>query len=138
MSRTLLLSASWRALFESEPDRGEDAVAVLADCAAEADERRQAATGQARQQPVEQHLDVLDAQAGGEDAADGLLELVGAPHLVAGAAQFAVGGGLAVGEVVGVLQQHPAGVLEALGGRSRFQPGSTARVAGFRPVGDEE
>jgi hypothetical protein len=89
---------------------------VFADGAAEADERRQAAAGQAREEPVDQLLDGGDAQAGLEDLADGLFVRPGAGDLAARGLQRGEGGGLAVGEVFGVLQQRPAGVLERLRG----------------------
>ena len=95
---------------------GEDALAVLADRAAEADERLQAAAGKAGQQPVDQLLDRGDGQAGLEDLADRFLVRPGAGDFPARGLQGGEGCGLAVGEVLGVLQKRPAGVLERLRG----------------------
>ena len=104
------------ALVDAEADRGEDPVAVLADGCAEPDKRLEAAAGQAAEQPVDRHLDIVEVEAGFEDAADGLFERVGAPHLAAGGLDPGEGGGLLVGQALGSLEQAPAGVLETLGG----------------------
>ena len=45
-----------------------------------------------------------------------LLERVGAPHLAAGGLEPGEGDRLLVGELLGLFEQRPAGVLEALGG----------------------
>ena len=45
-----------------------------------------------------------------------LLECVGAPHLAAGGLDPGEGGRLLVAELLGLLEQRPPGVLEALGG----------------------
>ena len=58
-------------LVDPQADGGEDPVAVLADCLAERDERREAAAGEAVQQPVDQEGDVLEREPGLEDGADG-------------------------------------------------------------------
>jgi hypothetical protein len=102
------------ALVDPEADRGEDPVAVFADRSAEADERFEAAAGQAGEEPVDQYLDVVDAEPGLEDPADGFLERVRAPDLAAGGLQARERGGLFVGELVGLLEQRPAGVLGAI------------------------
>jgi len=52
------------ALVDAEADRGEDAVAVLADRPAELDERLEAAAGQAAEEPSDQRLDVLEGETG--------------------------------------------------------------------------
>ena len=83
MSRTLLLSASVRPWLM----RRRIASRIPARClriVLPSDERFQAAAGQAGQQPLDQHLDVLEREADLEDAADGLFERVGAPDLAAG------------------------------------------------------
>src|SRR3954451_3219002 len=72
------------ALVDAQTDSGEDAGAVAADRLAEADERLEAAAGQAREEPVDEDLDVGDGEAGREDAADGFFEGVGAPDFAAG------------------------------------------------------
>ena len=93
---------------ELQASGGEDAVAVLADRASEPDERFQAAAGEAGQEPVEQLGDGLDGEAGGEDRADHLLHRPGARDLPAAGVDRGERVGLAVGEIVGVLQQRPA------------------------------
>ena len=89
---------------------------VLADRFAEPDERLEAAAGQAAEETLDQHLDVLEREAGLEDPTDGFLERVGAPHLAPGGLDPGERGGLLVGQLVGLFEQRPAGVLEALGG----------------------
>ena len=89
---------------------------MLADRAAEPDERSQAAAGQAGQQPVDQLLDGRDREPRREDRADELLHRPCAGDLAASGVEDSERGGLAVGEVLGVLQQRPARVLEGLGG----------------------
>src|SRR5439155_4546473 len=59
------------ALVDAEADRGEDPVAVSADGFAEPDERFEAAARRADEEPVDEHLDVLEREAGLEDPADG-------------------------------------------------------------------
>src|SRR5512132_2889077 len=103
-------------LVDAEADRGEDAVAVAADGSAEADERFEAAADQAVEQPIDQHLDVLGAEAGLEDPAGRLFELVGAPHLAARGLDPPACSALLVAQLLGPLQQAPARALEALGG----------------------
>ena len=76
----------------------------------------EAAAGQAGEEPVDQDGDVVEREAGREDGAGGFLERVGAPDLAAGGLEPRERGGLGVGQVVGRLEQRPAGVLEALGG----------------------
>ena len=49
------------ALVDTQPDGGEDPVAVAADRLAQEDERLEPAAGQAAQEPVDQDLDLLDA-----------------------------------------------------------------------------
>ena len=127
-------------MVDAQADGGEDPVAVLADRLAELDERREPAAGEARQEPVDQHGDVVDVQAGLEDAADGFLERVGAPDLAAGGLQSGERGRLRVGELLGLLEQRPAGVLEALGGvlvaeLGEFVPGAAAWTLVQRLVG---
>jgi len=95
---------------------GEDPVAVLADRASEPHERLQAAARQARQEPVDQLGDGVDGEARSEDRADRLLQRPGARDLTAGGVQRGERVGLALGEVLGVLQQRPAAVFEVLGG----------------------
>jgi hypothetical protein len=104
------------ALVDAQADRGEDPVAVLAQCLAVADERLEPAAGQAGQEPVDQDFDVLDVEAGLKDAAGGFFELVSAPDLAAGGSDPGERGGLLVGELLGLLEQRPAGVFEAPGG----------------------
>jgi hypothetical protein len=82
------------ALVDPEADGSEDAVAVLADRLAEADERRQAAAGSAACEAIDQEGDVIDRRAGGEDGSEGFLERVRAPCVTARLLEFAVGGGL--------------------------------------------
>ena len=65
------------ALVDAQAHGGEDAVAVLADRLAEADEGFQAAAGQARQESVDEDLDVGDGEARRKDAASGFFERVG-------------------------------------------------------------
>jgi hypothetical protein len=89
---------------------------VFADRFAESDERGEPAAGEAGQQPVDQLADGLDGEAGGEDRPDHLLHRPGACDLPAARSDRGEGGGLEVGEIVGVLQQRPAVVLELLGG----------------------
>ena len=67
----LVVECFGAALVDPEADRGEDPVAVFADRLAELDERREPAAGEAGQQPVDQELDVVELEAGFEDAADG-------------------------------------------------------------------
>ena len=64
---------------EVEADGGEDAVAVRADGAGEADEPGDAAALRPGAPAVQQRGDVAVAQVGIEDAAQGFFELVGAP-----------------------------------------------------------
>jgi hypothetical protein len=85
------------ALVDAEADRGEDAVAVLADRLAQADERLKAAAWGAACEAIDQDGDVVDRQAGGEDGSEGFLVGVGAPCVAAGSLELAVGGGLLVG-----------------------------------------
>jgi hypothetical protein len=101
---------------------------VFADRAPEAHERLQPAAGQAAEQPVEQPLDRGDAQAGLEDFAHQLLHRPGACELAAAMADRGKDGSLVLGEIVGVLQQRPAVMLELLGGVG------LARLAQFVPV----
>ena len=93
------------ALVDPEADRVEDPVAVFADRFAQADERLQAAAGQAGQRPVDEDRDVFEGEAGFEDAADGFFERVGAPYLAAGGLESGERGGLSVGELLGRLEQ---------------------------------
>ena len=51
------------------------------------DERFQAAAGEAAEEPVDQHGDVVEGEAVFEDSADGFFEGVGAPYLAAGGLQ---------------------------------------------------
>jgi hypothetical protein len=101
---------------ELQASGGEDALAVLADRAAQADERPQSTAREAGQEPVEQLADGLDAESCGEDRSDHLLHRPGARDLAAAGTDRGEGAGLTVGEVAGVLQQRPAVVLELLGG----------------------
>ncbi len=89
---------------------------MLAQRAAEAHERFQAAAGQAAEQPIDQLLDRGDGEAGGEDRAGHLFERPCPRDLPAGGVEAGERRGLLVGELLGVLQQRPAGVLELLGG----------------------
>src|SRR3954464_6732316 len=66
------------ALVDAQSHGGEDAVAVRADRLAEADEGLEAVAGQSREEPVDEDLDVGDAEAGREDAAGGFFEGVAA------------------------------------------------------------
>ena len=115
------------ALVDLEADRVEDPVAVLADRFAEADEWLQAAAGQAGQQPVDQDRDVVEGEAGFEDAADGFFERVGAPYLAAGGLEPGEGAGLLVGELAGALSSAQRASLKRLAAswspreRSSFQ-----------------
>ena len=104
------------ALVDPEADGGKDPVAVFADRLAELDEGLEPAAGEARQEPVDQDRDVLDAEPGLEDRADCFLECVGAPYLAACGLQPSERRGLLVGQVFRCFEQRPAGVLEALGG----------------------
>ncbi len=103
------------------------------------DGRGQPGAGRPGDPPVDQLAGLVDGQVTGEDLPEGFLEGVGAPKVASSAAQLAQGRGLAV-QVVGVLQQAPAGALEPLGGLSvtagaQFVPG----LATFdvQRVGDE-
>jgi hypothetical protein len=89
---------------------------VLADRFAQADERGESAAGEAGQQPVEQVADRLGGEAGSEDRADHFLHRPGACGLPAAGADLGEGRGLLVGEILRVLQQRPAAVLERLRG----------------------
>jgi hypothetical protein len=111
----LVVEGFGAALVDAEADGGEDPVAVFADRAAELDEWFEVASGQAGQEPVDQLFDVIWAEVGLEDAADGFFEFVGAPDLAAGGSDPGECDGLLVGELLGLLQQRPAGVLEAFG-----------------------
>src|ERR1035437_1026515 len=111
----LVVQSLGASLVDPEADRGEDPVAVLADRLAELDERREPAAGEAGQEPVDQHGDVVDREAGLEDPADGFLERVGAPDLAAGGLEPGEDGRLLIGEPLGLFEQRPAGVLEAVG-----------------------
>jgi len=71
------------ALVDAQADRGEDPVAVSAERFPEADERLEAAAGQAAEQPLDQYLDVVETEAGFEDPAGCFFERVGAPYLAA-------------------------------------------------------
>ena len=71
---------------------------------AEAHEWFEAAARQAGQQPVDQLGDGVLGQAGGEDRADHLLHRPGAGDLPADGVQRDERVGLAVGEILGVLQ----------------------------------
>jgi hypothetical protein len=104
------------ALVDAQADGGEDAGAVLADRLAEPGERLQAAAREARQEPVDEDLDVGDGEAGREDRAGGFFERVGAPDLAAGGFEAPQRGGLLVGELRRGFEQRPAGVFEAFGG----------------------
>src|SRR5450755_3669976 len=106
----------------------EDALAVFSDRAAESHERFEAAAGEAGEEASDQLLDGRDAEVGLEDLTDCLLVRPGAGDLPAGGLQGGQGRGLAVGEVLGVLEQRPAGVLERVGG------GELAEVAKLVPV----
>ena len=77
---------------------------MLADCSSEPDEWLQAAAGEAGQQPVEQFADGFDGEARSEDRADHLLHRPGARDFPAAGLDRGEGGGLLVGEIVGVLQ----------------------------------
>ena len=101
---------------------------MFSDRAAEAHERGQAAAGQAGQQPVDQLLDGGDAEAGLEDFAHDLFHRPGAGEFAAALADRGKDRSLVLGEIVGVLQQRPAGVLELLGGVG------LARLAQLVPV----
>jgi len=113
----LVVECLGSALIDAEADRGEDPIAVFADRLAEFDERLEPAAGQARQEPVDQDRDVLEAEPGLEDRADCFLERVGARYLAACGLEPSERGGLLVGQVCRRFKQRPAGVLEALGGR---------------------
>ena len=89
---------------------------MLADRFAEPDEWFEAAAGRAAEQRVEQQCDVLEAEAVLKDLAYCFFESVGAPDLAFGCFERVERRGLRVGEVLGFVEQRPAGVLEALGG----------------------
>ena len=80
------------------------------------------------QQPVEQVANRVDGEARSEDRPDHLLHRPRACDLPAARADRGEGGGLLVAEIVGVLEQRPAVVLELLGG------GALASVAQLVPV----
>ena len=103
-------------LVDLETDRGEDPIAVLADRLVESNERFEAAAGKARQEPVDQHSDVVEGEAVLEDPAGCFCEGVAAPCLAAGGLEPSERRGLLVGEVRGCFEQRPARVFEALGG----------------------
>ena len=117
-----------------------DPVAVAADRLAEPDERVEAAAGGFADEPVDQHGDVLDGQAGCEDSSQRFLEGVGAPDRAAGGLQSLERGGLLLVEVVRVLEQRPAGGFEpASGGLLAGVPELVPVVAADlvqRPVGE--
>ena len=115
MSFTLLFSASAGALLRPGVGR-RGCLTVLADRFAQADERPQSAAREAGEEPVEQLVDRVDGEAWGEDRSDHLLHRPGTRELPAASADRGEGAGLTVGEVVGVLEQRPAVLLELLGG----------------------
>src|SRR6266542_3899689 len=106
MSRTLLLSASTRALLI--PSR--IAARMPWRCL-----RVEAAAGGLDAPAVQQLGGLAGGEVAGEDLAQRFLERVGAPCRTAVAAQLAQGGGLGVGQALGSLEQHPAGAFERLG-----------------------
>jgi hypothetical protein len=90
---------------EFQVSGGEDAGAVFADRASEADEWLEAAAGEAGEEPVDQVCDGLDGEVGGEDRAGHLFQRPGAGGLPACGVERVERVGLAFGEVCGVLQQ---------------------------------
>jgi hypothetical protein len=72
-----VVDAFGAAVVDAQPDRGEDAVAVLADRFGCLDERVDAGSAGAGQPPVDQLFDLLGVQVTGEDGAEGFLEGVG-------------------------------------------------------------
>ncbi len=89
---------------------------MFSDRLGETDEGLQAAAGGAADEAVDEDGDVLEVEACGKDAPERLLEGVGEPDRATSVFELAVCDGLLGGEVLRVLQQRPAGVLEALGG----------------------
>ena len=128
----LVVECLGAALVDAQADRGEDPVAVTAQRLVEAGERVKAAASETGEEPIDQDLHVLDVNARGEDAAGGFFEFVGAPDLAASRSDPGERDGLLVGELLGVLEQAPAGVFEALGGLlvagSSFQLGAANLV----------
>ena len=115
-------------LVDPEADRREDPVAVLADRFAEPDERGKAAAGQAGQEPIDQHGDVVEGEAVLEDPAGSFLERVAAPCLAAGGLQPLQRRGLVVGQdFLGALSSDQRASLKRLAAswspseRSSFQ-----------------
>jgi hypothetical protein len=100
-------------LVDAQPDCLKDPVAVAVDRLGRADERSEAAAERLADEPVDQDRDVLERETGFEDRLERLLERVGAPYLAAGSAELAKRAVLLVVEMIGLLQQRPAGVFEA-------------------------
>ena len=113
--RTLRMRPSVRPLLMPSSSAAMDAGAVGADGALQSDERRQAGASRPGHEPVQTPGGLAGAQVGVEDRTQPLPELVGAPHLPAGAADRGELLGLGVGEVFGAFEQRPAGVLEPAG-----------------------
>lgn len=93
------------------------AVRPVRDQSSQPSERGQAAALRAGDPAVEQPCGLGGSQVGVEHRAQRLLELIGAPARHTGVADGGELVLLGVGQVVGVAQQRPAGVLELLGRR---------------------
>ena len=98
-------------MVEAQAGRGEGPVSVLAEDLAEAADRLKPPAGNAAEYPVDQRVDVLETDVGLEDAACRLFELVGR-HTFGRRRER---GGLLVDQLLGPLEQAPAGILK-LGG----------------------
>jgi hypothetical protein len=108
MSRTLVVERLNPGVVAPKPDGGEDAIAVLADRGGELDERFQAAAAGLDAPAVQQLGRLAGGEVTGEDLAQALLELVGAPCRAAVAAQLAQRGGLLGRQSLGSLGAAPS------------------------------
>lgn len=87
-----VVEAFGAAVVDAEFQRGQDAVAVLANRSGDGDEGVDARAGGFADPAVDQLGRVIRVEVAGEDRAEGLLEVVGPPDGAAAAAQFAPGG----------------------------------------------
>jgi hypothetical protein len=111
-------------------DGVEDEVAALAQGAGALDERFEPGALGSDAPAVQHYGGLVAGEVAGEDGPELFCHLVGPPDTTAVAADLVELGGLAVGEVFGVLQQRPAGTLEVFGpsGRPQLVPELAAHV----------
>jgi hypothetical protein len=74
---------------DAQPDRGEQAVAELADGLGCLDERGQAGAAGPRDPPVDEFGDLVGVEVASKDRAKRLLEAVGTPYVAAAAFELA-------------------------------------------------